>query len=158
MKRQLTVNLDVELGRHRKRSKRHPQCDPSSDKPGRIPRVAKLMALAIRLERLLRDGVIDDQAELARLGHVSRARVTQIMNLLNLAADLQQELLFLPPVERGRDPVTERDLRLIVSEPDWRKQWRLWARVIRNGYETHQSAHNPERIARQWPVARTRAE
>jgi len=44
-----------------------------------------LLALAIRLDQLIRDGVVADQAELARLGHVSRARLTQIMNLLYLA-------------------------------------------------------------------------
>lgn len=49
---------------------------------GRVPRVSRLMALAIRLDQLIRDGVVADQAELARLGHVSRARLTQIMNLL----------------------------------------------------------------------------
>ena len=51
---------------------------------GRLPRVAKLMALAIRFDQLIRDGHVADQAELARLGHVTRARLTQIMNLLNL--------------------------------------------------------------------------
>ena len=48
---------------------------------GRVPRVAKLMALAIRFEAMLASGEVSDQAELARLGHVTRARLTQIMNL-----------------------------------------------------------------------------
>ncbi|WP_297030976.1 hypothetical protein [Thermogutta sp.] len=74
---------------------------------GRVPRAARLMALAIHFDRLIREGVIKDQAELARVGHVSRARVTQIMNLLCLAPDIQEELLFLPRVEQGRDPITE---------------------------------------------------
>src|SRR3712207_3152134 len=34
--------------------------------------------------------------KVARLGHVTRARVTQIMNLLNLAPDIQEAILFLP--------------------------------------------------------------
>ena len=89
---------------------------------GRIPRVSRLMALAIRFDGLLRDGVVADQADLARLGHVSRARVSQIMNLLNLAPDIQEALLLLPRVERGRDRVTERELRAVVAESDWRKQ------------------------------------
>ncbi len=45
---------------------------------------------------LIREGVVTDYAELARLGHVTRARVTQIMNLLHLAPDIQETLLFLP--------------------------------------------------------------
>lgn len=45
-----------------------------------------------------------DHADLPRLGHVTRARVTQIMNLLNLAPDIQGAILFLLPVKFGRDP------------------------------------------------------
>ena len=54
--------------------------------------------------------------------HVTLARITQIMNLLNLAPDIQEVLLYLPPVERGKDPTTERDLRPIAAMPDWSKQ------------------------------------
>jgi len=84
------------------------------------------MALAIRFGELIREGIVADQAELARLRHVSRARLTQIMNLLNLAPDLQQEVLFWPPMKTGRDPISERHLRPIAAEPDWRKQRRMW--------------------------------
>ena len=84
---------------------------PSTRDSGRVPHVSRLFALAIRLDQLLRDGQVSDQAELARLGHVSRARLTQIMNLLLLAPDLQEQILFLPPTQRGRDAVTEGDLR-----------------------------------------------
>ena len=93
---------------------------------GRVPRVARLMALAIRFDQLIRDGVVADQAELARIGHVSRARLTQIMNLLNLAPDIQEEILFLPPTDRGRDAVTERELRPITANTGWSKQRRMW--------------------------------
>ena len=55
----------------------------------------KGLALAIRFDQLIRDGVVTDQAELARLGHVSRARLTQIMNLLNLAPDIFEALFIL---------------------------------------------------------------
>src|SRR5262245_16695606 len=64
----------------------------------RVPRVARLMALALRIERLVRAGEVRDYAHAARLGQVTRARVAQIMGLLNLAPDLQEALLFLPPV------------------------------------------------------------
>jgi hypothetical protein len=90
--------------------------------PGRIPRVAKLMALAIRFEGLIRDGVVKDQAELARLGHVTRARLSQIMGLLSLAPDIQEAILWLPAVQSGRQAVTERDLRPIAGELDWGRQ------------------------------------
>ena len=81
------------------------------------------MALAIRFDELIHNGDVADQAELARVGHVTRARVTQIMNLLNLAPDIQEAILFLPRVERGRDSVTEHDLRAIVGVLDWREMW-----------------------------------
>lgn len=93
---------------------------------GRVPRVSRLMALAIRLDRLIQSGEVADQAELARLGHVTRARLTQIMNLLQLAPDVQEAILFLPVTERGRDNVTERDLRAVVNKSDWRRQRRKW--------------------------------
>ncbi len=99
--------------------------------PGRVPRVARMMALAIRFEGLIRQGVVADQADLARLGHVSRARVTQIMNLLQLAPDIQEHVLFLPRIARGREPIQEHELRQIAAVSDWRKQRRLWSKHFR---------------------------
>ena len=93
---------------------------------GRVPKIARLMALAIRFDGLLARGEVKDYAELARLGHVTRARVTQIMNLLNLAPDLQEQLLFLPEVEHGRDPVKEWQVRPVAAELDWGRQRGMW--------------------------------
>lgn len=45
------------------------------------------MALTFRLNELIRSGEVLEQAELARLGHVTPAWLTQIMNLLPLALD-----------------------------------------------------------------------
>ena len=95
----------------------------------RVPRISRLMALAIRFETLVRTGEVADYAELARLGLVTRARMTQIMSLLNLAPDIQEQLLFLPGVASGREAVTERSLRPIAAEVDWRVQRRMWAVV-----------------------------
>lgn len=96
---------------------------------GRIPRVSKLMALAIRFDELLRDGLVPDQSELARLVHVTQPRITQIMNLLHLAPDIQEELLHLPPMAEARDALTERDLRPMARLRDWRKQRTVWAQL-----------------------------
>src|SRR4051794_9829142 len=76
-----------------------PTPEGASPPVGRVPKLARLMALAIRLDNLLRAGDVGDYAELARIGHVSRARVTQIMNLLQLAPDIQEAILFLPGVD-----------------------------------------------------------
>jgi len=98
--------------------------------PGNLPRVTRLMALALRFDGLIRDGEVADYAEIARLGQVTRTRVTQIMNLLHLAPDIQEAILTLPRVERSRDPITERDLRPIAAIVDWRKQRRAWNKLI----------------------------
>jgi len=131
MSRGLTVEraFHVRRGRRSQRELRQGDSDQPAA-PGRVPRVSRLMALAIRFDQLIREGVVADQAELAHLGHVSRARLTQIMNLLNLAPEIQEEVLFLPPTESGRDPVSERLLRPIAAVPGWRRQRRMWKNLF----------------------------
>jgi hypothetical protein len=51
------------------------------------------------------------------------------MALLQLAPDIQEAILFLPPTEHGRDPVTERDLRPIAAVVDWGKQRKSWGEL-----------------------------
>ena len=89
------------------------------------------MALAIHLESLLQSGAITNRAALARLGGVSRARVTQILNLNYLAPSIQEELLFLTH-DRCRAPVLLADLQPITRELSWarqRERWRLEYRM-----------------------------
>ncbi|MBI3865341.1 MAG: hypothetical protein HY290_25990 [Planctomycetia bacterium] len=93
---------------------------------GRLPRVTRLLALAHRFEKLIRDGEVRDYADLARLGHVTRARISQIMDLLLLAPEIQEQILGLSAVEAGHDPIHERQLRAIVAVLDWGKQRRMW--------------------------------
>ena len=93
---------------------------------GRVPRLARLMALAIHFDSLIRKGAVRDYADLARMGHVTRARVTQIMNLLNLAPDIQEDILLLPRMQSGRDPVSEWQIRHVIAASSWEKQRRLW--------------------------------
>lgn len=98
---------------------------------GRLPKVTKLLALAIHFDELLRTGAVTSQAELARLGRVSRPRLTQIMNLLHLAPSIQEQILFYPKITTGRDPVTERDLRRIAGKPCWSQQGKNWKLLSR---------------------------
>lgn len=97
---------------------------------GRVPRISRFMALAIRFERLIQTGEVADYAELARLGHVTRARITQIMNLRLLAPDIQEQLLFLHHIDGGRDPIFLWQLQSIVAVPDWRQQQRLCSTTL----------------------------
>ena len=113
-----------EKGRRRMRSGSAPR--PPPVEPGSIPRISRLLALAIHFDGLIRRGVVRDYANLARLGSVSRARVTQIMDLLNLCPQIQEELLFLPRIAGRSAAVSECQLRPIAGEADWgiqRLQW-----------------------------------
>ncbi len=112
---------------------------------GRVPRISRLMALAIRFDDLVRRGEMRDFAEIAELGHVTRARLSQIINLLNLAPDIQEAVLFLAPVSGESEALPERRVRSIAAEPDWAKQRLSWsdatARPVRRLPHEAQSLH-----------------
>ena len=124
MTRGLTITKQVHFrhgrgGRKMIREGKEPKREPLR----RVPRLSRLMALAIHMQ------------DLAQLAHVSRARITQIMNLLNLAPDIQQEILFLPPTDGGRSPIRERMVRPIAALIDWRKQRRMWRELKSAGQQ-----------------------
>ena len=96
----------------------------------RLPRVTRWMALALRIENLVRTGVIANFAEAAALGSITRARISQIMNLINLAPDIQEELLFMTRPIRGNEPVLLAELQPICSEPAWNLQRQMWIRLM----------------------------
>ena len=97
----------------------------------RVPRLARLLALARELEGLIGNGTICDYACLARLGHVSRARISQITSLVKSVPDIQEEILFSPSMRSGRDPIALRHLQPITLIPSWAKQRRLWRHLKR---------------------------
>ncbi len=90
-----------------------------------------MLALAHRIDGLVRAGEMKDLADAARAIGVTRARMTQVMNLLLLAPEIQEAILDLPLATSRRDPVSERALRRIVAEPDWDEQRALWSEVQR---------------------------
>jgi len=123
----LTVTRDFHITRH-ERGQKQLHDGESPDQPrGKIPRIARLMALAIHCDELIQNGDLADQSELARFGQVTTARTTQILSLLALAPDIQEAILFLPRTTSGRDALKETDVRPIAAVLDWRKQRRLWA-------------------------------
>jgi hypothetical protein len=137
-----TVTFDVHFragvrGRRRLRTGGRPTTPAVA--PGRIPRISRLMALAIRFDSLIRQGAVKDYAELARLGGVSRARISQVMDLLSLAPDIQEQILFLPRQASGRDRITERSLRSITCHVDWSKQRAEAARSLLRSTPDHES-------------------
>jgi hypothetical protein len=93
-------------------------------------RITRLMALAIHLEGLVATGQVRTYRELAAAGQVSRARLSQILQLTHLAPEIQEQLLFLPPSRRGPDPLLERHLRAVARVVDWEGQQQRF-RVLR---------------------------
>ncbi len=125
----ITVNRSVTL-KQVKRGRRRITTGaprPPASPVQRVPRIARLMALAIRFDNLLRSGQVADVTTLARLSHVTQPRMTQILALNLLAPDIQEELLHLPAVVSGKEPVHEKLLRPLTVETDWKRQRTLWS-------------------------------
>jgi len=101
------------------------------------------MALAVKFQDMVDRREVRDYADLARLGYVTRARITQIMNLLNLAPDIPEDILLAR--SNGR---CERDVRCIVGQPLWDDQRELWAteRAIPEGVEYTSLSHSARTI------------
>jgi len=87
---------------------------------GRIPRISKLVALASRMQSMIESGEVESFQKLAELGRISQPRMTQIMSLLNLAPEIQEELLYLPEVIQGKAAIHDKELRPLTKELDWR--------------------------------------
>jgi hypothetical protein len=118
---QVEMMLPGWMSRHREQDDISPPTPPS-----RLPRVTRLMALAIKFQDMVNRGEVRDYADLARLGYVTRARITQIMNLLNLAPNIQEEIL---SCEKDSPGIKERQLRSVTSQVLWREQRRLWRTI-----------------------------
>ena len=116
------IESTIHFDRQRKGTKKIVDRAEKPGVSGKIPRITRLMALAIHFDHLIKIGEIVDYAELARLGNVTRARVTQIMNLLMLAPEIQEEILFLPRFKGGREILTLRQVQRASAMLAWRKQ------------------------------------
>jgi len=110
-------------------SRRHKVIDEKEAIPGTLPRITRLMALAIRFDELLRSGRATGLQHIAEIGHVSQPRVSQILSLTMLAPEIQEELLFLPRMTKGKPEISEKLLRRLTMEMDWEKQRVLWAEL-----------------------------
>ena len=98
----------------------------------RTPRITRLMALAIRIDGLAREGPPGAARDLAAAGQVSPSRMSQIRRLTQLAPAIQEELLFLPNIISGRDPVYESALRSIAAMTDWEAQMKAFRALMDN--------------------------
>jgi len=94
-----TLDIEITINPKKHQHSRRRRALESEQPPApRIPRITRLMALAIKFQEMVDRREVRDYADLARLGYVSRARITQIMNLLYLAPDIQESFL---PCEWG---------------------------------------------------------
>jgi len=107
----------------------------ASASASRVPRLARLVALAWHIDGLVQSGTLPSYAAAARLGHVSRARLSQMVSLLNLAPDVQEQLLFLRQPRRGRQPLTLRQVLRVAAALDWSEQRRRWRQLRRASRE-----------------------
>jgi len=95
---------------------------PKHAKPTRLPRITRLMALSIRYERLIKQGVITRHIDLADLAGIDRTQVSRIIQLQLLAPDIQEWLLNLPETEKSEDPVMWTDVQPLTQIASWRQQ------------------------------------
>jgi hypothetical protein len=103
--------------------------EPAPDPQGNPPRIARLLAPAHKLDAQVRSGAIAGYGELARLGHISPARLTQVMVLLHLAPSIQEFILFLSAGDARFVP--ELVLRKIAREPRWDCQRKLFGELLK---------------------------
>ncbi len=96
---------------------------------GRLPRVTQVLALAIQFQDMIRSGEARDYADLARLGGLTRERMSQIMELVWLAPDIQPEILEYPAGAATGFPISEVAVRRIGGLLSWTEQRSSWQRL-----------------------------
>ena len=97
--------------------------------PPMVGRISRLMALALKMEQMIQEGAVKNYSDLARLGRVSPARITQVMNLLHLAPNIQEEILSRSMPD---DKLRESTVRKLSSITLWREQRDRWRELIAN--------------------------
>ena len=128
--RTLEVEVTIAPAKRRKGGRPRSPNEPTVPDPPRIPRIARLMALAIKFQDMIDRSEVRDYADIARLGHVTRARLTQIMNLLLLAPDIQADILASSAHAEAFPEIAERHLRWLSQIPAWEPQRQLWRELL----------------------------
>ena len=112
----LEFQIDVTPIRQRMRKQ-------NANTPRPLPKLTAALLLGHQIERLIRDGELRDYADAAAHTGLSRARISQLVGLTLLAPDIQEAILSLERI------LPEHLVRPIVGEPDWDRQWQVWARL-----------------------------
>jgi hypothetical protein len=98
---------------------------PAAEPVRRPARVAVMLALAHKIEDAIRRGLVRDRAEVARRLGLTRARLTQLLDLTLLAPDIQVAVLELEAID-GVEPAAEHTLRGVVRAGAWASQREQW--------------------------------
>jgi len=107
-----------------------PNAEPPRPRPtSKVPRISRLMALAIHFNEMIRTGEASDMIELARRGHVTQPRMSQIMALNQLAPEIQEALLNLPST-KGKPEIHEKRLRPLAAILNWDNQRKAWRELL----------------------------
>ncbi len=130
---EVKVRLQPTVREINRRPKAKAPAAPGPVRQGRFPRITQVLALALQFQQMIDRGEIRGHADLARLGCVSRERISQIMMLNWLAPDIQEAILRLPQTPGGRFHVGEAMLRPIARLPLWEDQRESWRRLVQRG-------------------------
>ena len=114
-------------GRWQESARREPhnvECQVEVAGPPPVPRISRLLALALKMEEMIQEGAVENYSELARRGQVSTARITQVMNLLHLAPDIQEQVLQGHSADHRLRESAVRKLSTVVLWSEQRNRWR----------------------------------
>jgi hypothetical protein len=96
----------------------------------RPARVARILALAHHIDAGLRAGTWSHASDVSRVLGLSRNRVSQVLALLNLAPDLQEQVLFIEAID-GVEPITEKALfEQVAKTVNWAEQRAKYAALV----------------------------
>jgi len=127
---QVEVSLQIDLHRVRRKTVQlRDEPLPEYDTTRRRAGVAQLLALAHHIQRRIDSGLVQNRASIAAELNMTRARVTQVLDLTLLAPELQERVLALEAVD-GKEPLTERKLREVLASDIWSEQVEIWNRVV----------------------------
>ncbi|MDR3748368.1 MAG: hypothetical protein P4M04_09485 [Acidobacteriota bacterium] len=132
---EVKVRLQPTVRQINRAPKQIPPAAEPGVKRGRLPRITQVLALALQFQEMVDRGEIRRHSDLARLGCVSRERISQMMVLTWLAPDIQEAILRLPQMPGGRLPVSEGALRGIARLPLWEDQREKWESVPFHGQD-----------------------
>ena len=86
--------------------------------------------IALQYQEMLDGGKAKSQAELAQALGVSRAKVTQMLNVLKLDEEIKAFMLSMDDGDERLSVLTERKLRSLVKIPEHLQKERFWGLVV----------------------------